>query len=241
MNFDKAIDSLNALYGDASWLKAMRAFSPEATKGFSRLAEGTLAHGPLPAKIKHFMPFVIYLSERHEDLARLHADAAARMGATPQEWHEILMLFSGSRGTAMYIDGARITGLSADQATPVQDTDSAFESRENILAYFGKAMGKVPAFVQLLADHKPVLFEGYFKLRSENLKDGSLPQKYKELMLVAINSAERYQTGIEIHGRAALGCGASHEELLDAMTVAILGGGIPAWIEASQVYERLTT
>lgn len=240
MKIDKATDGLHAIYGDSLWLKAMGAFSPEATKGFARLAEGALTQGPLPAKIKHFMLFVIYLSKGHEHLARLHADTAAQLGATPQEWHEILMLFAGSRGTAMYIDGARITGLSADQAAPLQDTDTAFESREDILAYFGKAMGKVPAFVQLLADHNPVLFEGYFRLRSENLKDGSLPQKYKELMLVAINSAERYQTGIEIHGRAALGCGASHEELLDAMTVAILGGGIPAWIEASQVYERLT-
>ncbi|MES2510691.1 MAG: carboxymuconolactone decarboxylase family protein [Pseudomonadota bacterium] len=240
MKLDQAVKGLRDIYGDATWVQTMGAFGPEATKGFARLADGALSQGPLPAKIKHCMLFLIYLSKGHEDLARLHAETAVKLGATPQEWHEILMLFAGSRGTAMYIDGARITGLSANPAERTGDTDTVFESREQILAYFDKAMGQVPAFVRLLADHNPVLFEGYFKLRSENLKDGSLLQKHKELMLVALNAAERYQTGIEIHGRAALGCGATHAELLDAMTVAILGGGIPAWIEASQVYERLT-
>ena len=59
-------------------------------------------------------------------------------------------------------------------------------------------------------------------------------------MLVALNTAERYQLGVEIHARAALMCGASHEELLDGMTTAILTGGIPGWIEASGAYQTVT-
>ena len=141
----------------------------------------------------------------------------------------------------MYMEGARVLGLSADAHSEQTDSDIAFKGKEQILSYFKRAMGTIPGFVQLLADNKPMLFEGYFKLRSENLKDGLILQKYKELMLVALNTAERYQTGVEIHAKAAMGCGATKEELLDGMTTAILGGGIPGWIEASQVYARVTS
>jgi alkylhydroperoxidase/carboxymuconolactone decarboxylase family protein YurZ len=240
MKLTEALGELQQVYGPSDWLNTMAAMGPEQTKGFARLAQGILNEGPLPLKIKHFILFVIYVAKAYEPLARLHAEAANKMGATSAEWHEVLMVFVPSRGTSMYLEGARILGLSADIDPDRTDRDTVFESKEQILAYFRRAMGKIPAFVQLLADNKPTLFEGYFKLRSENLKDSVIVQKYKELMLVALNTAERYQEGIEIHARAALGCGATKEELLDAMTTAILQGGIPGWIEASQVYQRVT-
>jgi alkylhydroperoxidase/carboxymuconolactone decarboxylase family protein YurZ len=236
-----ALDTLKRVYGPSDWLDAAAALGPDQTKGFARLADGILNEGPVPLKIKHFMLFIIFVAKGYEPLARLHADAANKAGATRDEWHEVLMVFVPSRGTMMYMEGARILGLARDLPSPSDSGDLVFESKEGILAYFKSAMGTLPNFVSLLAEHKPTLFEGYFKLRSENLKDGHVPQKHKELMLVALNTAERYQIGIEIHAKAALGCGASHEELLDGMTTAILGGGIPGWIEASQVYVRVTS
>jgi len=241
MKPSEALSELQQVYGPSGWLDTMAALGPDQTKGFARLAAGILNEGPLPLKVKHFMLFIIYVAKGYEPLARLHAEAANKIGATQQEWHEVLMVFVPSRGTMMYMEGARILGLSADIRAEQTDADTAFEGKEQILAYFKRAMGTIPGFVQLLADNKPMLFEGYFKLRSENLKDGLILQKHKELMLVTLNTAERYQTGVEIHAKAAIGCGATNEELLDAMTTAILGGGIPGWIEASQVYARVTS
>jgi alkylhydroperoxidase/carboxymuconolactone decarboxylase family protein YurZ len=240
MTLDQAVAELEKVYGRSGWLSALAGMGPDQTKGFARLVQGILGEGPLPLKIKHFMLFVIHVAKGHETLARLHAERAVDEGATTDEFHEVLAVFLPSRGTAMYLDGARaLGGIAGGTIVSSTGEDTRFESTEEILAYFNEAMGTLPGFVRLLAEHKPTLLEGYFKLRSENLKDRLIPQKYKELMLVALNTAERYQTGVEIHAKAALGCGATSEELLDGMTTAILGGGIPGWIEAAQVYARL--
>lgn len=238
MTRDEALKVLQSVYGDEPWLETMAALGPEQTKGFARLAQGLLLEGPLPLKIKHIMLFIIYVAKGYEPMARLHLAAGNRAGATMDEWHEALMVFVPSRGEMMYMEGARIVGLKAKPQGA--DTDTVFQKKDELLAYFKRAMGTVPAFVQILADQKPTMFEGYFKLRSENLKDGKIPQKYKELMLVALNTAERYEEGVAIHAKAALGAGASKEELLDGMTVAIMAGGVPGWIESSKVYAKLT-
>ena len=240
MYVDQAVESIATHYGKPDWLATMASRGPAQTVGLARLAKGILEEGPLPEKIKHFMLFVIYVSQAKTEMARLHHAAAQRLGATAEEWHEVLMVFVPSRGTAMYIDGAAIAGLERVSVTEEAD-DHELPTGPEMLQYFQSAMGQVPAFVALLAEHKPTLFEGYFKLRSENLKDGVLAQKYKELMLVALNTAERYQRGAEIHARAALQCGASKEELLDGMTTAILAGGIPGWIEASGAFLNVTS
>ncbi|MBL0422626.1 carboxymuconolactone decarboxylase family protein [Ramlibacter sp. AW1] len=239
MRADAAHETLAGTFGQADWIDTLVSMGPEQAKGFAQLVNGILNEGPLPVKIKHFMLFIIFVAKGYEPLARAHADAANRAGATVEEWHEVLAVFLPSRGTMMYMEGARVLGLDKALTEGADDSDTAFKRKDEILAYFKKAMGELPGFVRILADKKPTLFEGYFKLRSENLKDAFIPQKYKELMLVALNTAERYQTGLEIHAKAALGCGASQEEVLDGMTTAILGGGVPGWIEAAQVYERI--
>jgi len=240
MTLSEAVQQLRQVYGPAEWIDTMAAYGPEQVKGFARLAEGILYQGPVPLKIKHFILFVIYLSKGDATLAKLHSDAANREGATQDEWHEVLAVFVPSRGTVMYMEGARVLGLKPPAHRAVQpDVDTVFQPKDEMLSYFKQAMGSVPTFVQTLADRKPVLFQGYFKLRSENLKNGHIEQKYKEMMLAALNTAERYQAGIEIHAKAALRCGATDEELLDAMTTAILSGGIPGWMEGSVVYSKL--
>lgn len=240
MTLSEAVAEIEAVYGRAGWVNALAEMGPDQTKGFARLLQGILGEGPVPLKMKHFMLFIIHVAKGHEALARIHAERAADEGATMDEFHEVLAVFLPSRGTAMYLDGARaLGGIAGGTRLADAGEDTRFETSEEILAYFNKAMGTLPNFVTLLAQHKPTLLEGYFKLRSENLKDRLIPQKYKELMLVALNTAERYQTGVEIHAKAALGCGATPEELLDGMTTAILCGGVPGWIEGAQVYSRL--
>lgn len=238
MNHDESKTALEAMFGREAWIETMHALGPEQARGLALLSEGILHEGPLSLKVKHFMLFIIALAKGMESMARLHAEAANRAGATKMEWHEVLMVFVPSRGAQMYRQGSEIVGLKPQDAR-VAASDAPIPSTQEILEYFRKAMGTVPPFVSKLAEEKTTLLQGYFKLRSENLKDDILPQKFKELMLVALNTAERYQTGVEIHAKAALSCGASHEELLDAMTTSILGGGIPGWIEGCQVYLRV--
>ena len=238
MNHEESKAALAELFGREEWIETMHALGPEQIRGLALLSEGILNEGPLSPKIKHFMLFIIALAKGLESMARLHAEAANKAGATKMEWHEVLMVFVPSRGAQMYRQGSELVGLKPGDAQ-VAASNAPIPSTQDILEYFRNAMGVVPPFVSMLAEEKTTLLQGYFKLRSENLKDDILPQKFKELMLVSLNTAERYQTGVEIHAKAALACGATHEELLDAMTASILGGGVPGWIEGCQVYLRI--
>ena len=240
MKTSDIITELESAYGKMDWIDTMCTFGPDAAFGFSYLMRGILSEGPLPPKIKHFMLFVVYVIKGYEPLAKLHAEAATRLGATPEEWHEVMMTFVPSRGTMAYMEGARILGSKMKSAVNDMSKEALpMESKEEIISYFKEVFGTLPYYFEMLINHKPTILQAYFKMRSENLKEGALPQKYKELMLVCLNSVELYNWGIGVHARAALSSGATKEELLDAMTTAILGGGIPAFREASLVYEEV--
>ena len=240
MKISDVITELESVYGKQDWINTMSSFGPDAAFGFSYLVRGILSEGPLPPKIKHFMLFVVFIVKGYEPLARLHAEAATRLGATPEEWHEVMMTFVPSRGTMPYMEGARILGSTMKPAVNNNNDEAlSMESKEEIIAYFKEVFGVLPYYFEMLIQYKPTLLQAYFKMRSENLKEGALPQKYKELMLVCLNAVERYNWGIGVHARAALSSGATKEELLDAMATTILGGGIPAFREASLVYEEV--
>ena len=62
-------------------------------------------------------------------------------------------------------------------------------------------------------------------------RDGALPRKTKELIMVGITCALRAARGVRIHSERALTLGASPREVLEAMEVAAIPGGMPGlWL-----------
>lgn len=72
----------------------------------------------------------------------------------------------------------------------------------------------------------PEFMEAYLAFRSVPQRNGPLPQKYKELILVAINAATThlYAPGVRRHMRNALNAGATREELLEAIQLTTVMG-----------------
>ena len=62
-------------------------------------------------------------------------------------------------------------------------------------------------------------------------RDGALPRRTKELIMVGITCALRAPRGVRIHSERALTLGASPREVLEAMEVAAIPGGMPGlWL-----------
>src|SRR5262247_2005909 len=62
-------------------------------------------------------------------------------------------------------------------------------------------------------------------------RDGALPRKTKELIMVGITCALRATRGVRVHSERALALGASPREVLEAMEVAAIPGGMPGlWL-----------
>ena len=71
-------------------------------------------------------------------------------------------------------------------------------------------------------------------------REGALSRKTKELIMVGITCAIRAQRGLRIHSERALTLGASPREVLEAMEVAAIPGGMPGlWMGVETLQEIL--
>ncbi|WP_251555183.1 carboxymuconolactone decarboxylase family protein [Neobacillus muris] len=99
----------------------------------------------------------------------------------------------------------------------------------NGLEFFERVYGQVPDWAAKMHYFAPKALEYYTKLRGEILVDGALSKKEKELILVGINAARRYERSMIYHTKGAIDSGATIEELADVLSVCIISRGIPAW------------
>ncbi|MGF6952827.1 alkylhydroperoxidase/carboxymuconolactone decarboxylase family protein YurZ [Neobacillus sp. B4I6] len=107
----------------------------------------------------------------------------------------------------------------------------------NGLEFFERVYGQVPDWVAKMHHFAPKALEYYTKLRGEILVDGALSKKEKELILVGINAARRYERSMIYHTKGAIDSGASIEEVADVLATCIISRGIPAWFTGVKAIE----
>lgn len=89
-----------------------------------------------------------------------------------------------------------------------------------ILQRIATERGFVRLWPKLLAERDPDYMECIHNMTMHPLhKRSSLPTKVKELILISLNAFDYYEFGFRIHVRSALKCGASEDEILEALEV----------------------
>ena len=114
-----------------------------------------------------------------------------------------------------------------------QDAKQAFEKT---------SLGAQNTAYEVIARLDPEYFEKLKGLYVDATfgREGALPRKTKELIMVGIACAIRVQRGIRIHSERALTLGASPREVLEAMEVAAIPGGMPGlWLGVETLQEIL--
>lgn len=101
----------------------------------------------------------------------------------------------------------------------------------NSRTYYQEPHGELPNWVTQMEQYAPHALEAYTQLEQVILNDGALSKKEKECILVGVNAARRYESGMIHHTKAALEAGATLEELAEILSVCILSRGLPAWLE----------
>lgn len=81
--------------------------------------------------------------------------------------------------------------------------------------------------------------EGFSKLHQEVAKEGALNGKTKELIALGIAITVRCNGCIGFHVHDALKAGASKEEIVETIGVAVLMGGGPSVIYGIEAYEAI--
>jgi len=80
---------------------------------------------------------------------------------------------------------------------------------------------------------------GFARLRKKAVEDGALGAKTKELMALAIGIAVQCEGCIAYHVHDAVAAGATRQELLETIGVAIMMGGGPAAMYAAHALDAI--
>ena len=83
----------------------------------------------------------------------------------------------------------------------------------------------------------PDLMKGFSALAQAALKAGALDTKTKELIALAISVATRCDACVAFHAQAAVKQGASRDEIMETMGMAIYMGAGPSVMYAAQAVE----
>ena len=105
-----------------------------------------------------------------------------------------------------------------------QDAKDAFEKT---------ALGAQNKAYDLIAQMDPEYFEKLKGLYVDGTfgREGALPRKTKELIMVGICCALNRPRGVKLHSERALTLGAAPREVLEAVEVAAIPGGMPGlWL-----------
>ncbi len=90
-----------------------------------------------------------------------------------------------------------------------------------------------------LADALPGPMSGLRQLHKEALTDGVLNAKVKELIALSIAISVKCEGCLTYHLHDALRAGATREEIVETIGVAILMGGGPSMVYGAQALEAL--
>lgn len=98
------------------------------------------------------------------------------------------------------------------------------------LQHLGKSTGK-------LASASPDTMKAFGGLAAAATKDGALDKKTKELMAIAISICIRCEGCIAYHTHNALKAGATREEMVESISVAVEMGGGPSTVYGAKALE----
>jgi alkylhydroperoxidase/carboxymuconolactone decarboxylase family protein YurZ len=109
-------------------------------------------------------------------------------------------------------------------------------------AFARTSLGAQNRAYDLIAAMDPEYFEKLKGLYVDGTfgREGALPRKVKELIMVAITCALSRPRGVRLHAERALALGAAPREVLEAVEVAAIPGGMPGlWLGVETLHEIL--
>jgi 4-carboxymuconolactone decarboxylase len=114
---------------------------------------------------------------------------------------------------------------------------------ENAKEAFEKtSLGAQNRAYELIAELDPEYFEKLKGIYVDGTfgREGALTRKTKELIMVGITCALSRPRGVRLHSERALALGASPREVLEAVEVAAIPGGMPGlWLGVETLHEVL--
>ncbi|MEN6610163.1 MAG: carboxymuconolactone decarboxylase family protein [Methanoregulaceae archaeon] len=103
-------------------------------------------------------------------------------------------------------------------------------SKEKDLKSLEKKIGKVPKFFRDLTTKEPEMFDLVMKFEQHIWDDGAITKQTKKLIAIAIAASLRDQHAVRAQLAGAAKLGLTKEEIEEALRIAFLLAGMPAYV-----------
>jgi AhpD family alkylhydroperoxidase len=104
---------------------------------------------------------------------------------------------------------------------------------------YPEQLERIKSLIGGMSKELPGPVGGFSRLHREALADGALSTKVKELMALAISISAGCEGCIAFHTHDALRAGATRQEIMETIAVAILMGGGPSMIYGAEAMDAL--
>jgi len=104
---------------------------------------------------------------------------------------------------------------------------------------FAKRLDELGQSVEALCNEAPDTLKGFFAMHDASVAPGALDTKTKELIALSVGIAVHCEGCIAYHVHDALKAGASHQEIIETIGVAVMMGGGPALMYGCDAYQAL--
>lgn len=108
-----------------------------------------------------------------------------------------------------------------------------------IMSKYREQAQDVYDFIEILSNENPEVAKNFGSLHKSALEGKALSGKHKELISLGISITIRCEGCIAVHVLSALKEGATKEEIIETIGVAIVMGGGPSLVYGEKAYKAL--
>lgn len=105
--------------------------------------------------------------------------------------------------------------------------------------YMAMAGYMYPQF-EYIAERDPEFAEAWYTMMKAWRREGPIPPKYKEMMILLGSCMKHQDMAIRTHMKKAMQLGATEDELLNLMEIVLLSGGGVAFVKSVGILMELT-
>jgi alkylhydroperoxidase/carboxymuconolactone decarboxylase family protein YurZ len=215
--------------------------SPGLAAGVRTLRAVLESDGALPASHKALFTAAAGCAQRQPELTRAALERARELGLEAPAalgTATTLMLSWGETAFRDFVAAVREVYGETPVPAPASRGDDVTASTDEALAYFHDHFGEVPPRQRLFSEIAPTAFQAYHLMHRAGLKQNVLSHQTAELLLCAVIAAALQPGLLEIHIRSALGVGATHAAVTEAVLSAVPVTGWAVWASGAAALEN---
>ena len=226
---------------EVAW-RSVGALAPEFLKSYLRMADVPRRAGHLSPKVRAFIGLALDANVTHldPDGVRHHIREALDAGATTDEVMEVLECAATVSVHAMNAGLPVLVEVLEERGE--REAPTALSPRqEQLKGDFTRQRGYWNPTWEEILELAPDMFEAYTDFSSQPWRTGHLSPLEKELIYIAFDASAThlYRVGLKLHIENALSYGATPDQLIEVMEIAVLIGMKSVLVGAPILLEEL--